>query len=289
MKIVFLAYNHKDKVIAQLIYHCLIKEKWSDIYVFMDEFSIAPGQDIHDGCINKAKSADLAIVVLSEYTQQSAYVSQEIGILLSREIPKIYVSLHEDWVIPPGYEKTIKSFPLHKWQNPFDGFNELIQLIKEYLKPKEIGVIELINEAVRLSNQGKFEEALEYCEKAIRNDPDYDNAYTNKMGILRKLGRYSEALEFADVALAKFPKHIGIMNNKGFLLYSLKKYEEAINIFGTVLDKDSNNLYALYYKGRNLECCGKKHKALAYYKQLYELSPETKMGQRAQKRIILLE
>jgi len=124
MKSLFIAYNHKDKVIARFIYHALSREPW-DIEVFMDEFSIQPGEDIKQKCLEKAKNADLGIVILSEYTQKSEYVPQEVGILLSRNIPKIYVALHESWEIPPGYEKTIKSFPLWEEKDPSEGMNKL--------------------------------------------------------------------------------------------------------------------------------------------------------------------
>jgi hypothetical protein len=127
---IFIAYSHKDKVIARFIYHALSMEPW-DIEVFMDEFSIQPGEDIKQKCIENAQKADLGIVILSEYTQKSEYVPQEIGLLLSMEIPKIYVALHEDWEIPPGYEKTIKSFPLYEEKNPFEGMNKLKELVRD--------------------------------------------------------------------------------------------------------------------------------------------------------------
>ena len=151
MSSVFIAYNHKDKIIARFVYHSLSREPWN-IEVFIDEFAIQPGEDIKQKCLEKAKSADLGIVILSEYTQKSEYVPQEVGILLSRNIPKIYVALHESWQIPPGYEKTIKSFPLWEYKDPSEGIRKLIELVRDILKPEEIGAIELINKAAKLAN-----------------------------------------------------------------------------------------------------------------------------------------
>ena len=118
----------------------------------MDEFSIQPGEDFKQKCLEKARHADLGIVILSEYTQKSEYVPQEVGILLSRNIPKIYVATHESWEIPPGYEKTIKSFPLWQEKDPSEGMRKLIDLVRNFLKPKEIGVVELINKSVKLAD-----------------------------------------------------------------------------------------------------------------------------------------
>lgn len=156
MKTIFIAYNHKDKVIARFIYYALSKEPWENIETFMDEFSIQPGEDIKQKCLENAGNTDLGIIVLSEYTQRSEYVPQEIGLLLSRDIPKIYVTLHESWGIPPGYEKTIRSFPLWEEKDPYEGIRKLIELIRNLLKPKEIGAVEIMNKAAKLANQGRF-------------------------------------------------------------------------------------------------------------------------------------
>lgn len=288
-KVIFIAYNHKDKVVARFIYHRLVKENWFNIEVFMDEFSIKPGKDIKTECVKKAKTADLGIVILSEYIQKSDYASQEIGILLSREIPKIYISLHQDWMIPPGYEKTIKSFPLHEERNPFEGLAKLIELVKEYLKPKEIGVIEIVNKAFKLNAQGKFEDALELYEKAILRDPNYDSPYFIKITNLRKLGRYDEAIQAADAALEKFPNHIEILSRKGFVLYSLKKYAEAINVYDKIILLDTANLNAMYYKGECLNNQRKFNEALTFFKEVYRRKPDSKLGKKALRRIIMLQ
>jgi len=278
-KIIFIAYNHKDKVIARLVYHRLSKEPWTDIEVFMDEFSIQPGEDFKQKCLAKAKIADLGIVILSEYTQRSEYVSQEVGILLSRDIPKIYVALHEDWQIPPGYEKTIRSFPLWEEKDPSEGINKLIELVGTLVKPKEIGAVELLNKASKLANQGRFEEALQYAERSIQIDPSYDFAYLSKIRNLRRLRRYDEALKTCNEALAVFPNHVKALYYRGFLFWSMRKFSEAINDFDKVLSMtDGLDQNALFFKGLCLEQMGNFNEAMKIYKTCYEISPRTTRG-----------
>jgi tetratricopeptide (TPR) repeat protein len=282
MKTIFIAYNHKDKVIARLLYYGLSKELWADVEIFMDVFSIQPGEDIKQKCLEKAKSADLGIVILSEYTQKSEYALQEVGILLSRDIPKIYVSLHENWEIPPGYEKTIKSFPLWEEKDPSEGTRKLIELVRSLLKPKEIGAVELINKASKLANQGKFDDALEYCERAIQIDPDYDEAHLRKVSNLRRLCRYAEALQSVNEALNRFPNHAKVLYYKAFLLYSMKRFREAVNIFDEVL-KMTNGLdqHALYYKGRCLAQLGNTDEAINVFEACYKINSTTSRGRDA--------
>jgi len=278
---IFIAYSHKDKVIARFIYHALSMEPW-DIEVFMDEFSIQPGEDIKQKCIENAQKADLGIVILSEYTQKSEYVPQEIGLLLSREIPKIYVALHEDWEIPPGYEKTIKSFPLYEEKNPFEGMNKLKELVRDILRPKEIGAIEIFNKAAKLADQGKFEEALQYAERAIQIDPDFDPAYLSKIRNLRRLRRYEEALKTCNEALTIFPEHTKLLYYRGFLFLTMKKYPEAINDFDRVLEMTNNlDQNAMFYKAWCLEKIGQINEAIKVYENCYNIARNTKRGRDA--------
>ena len=282
MKTIFIAYNHKDKVIARFIYHALSKEPWRDIEVFMDEFSIQAGEDIKQKCLEKAKSADLGIVILSEYTQKSEYVPQEVGLLLSRDIPKIYVALHESWEIPPGYEKTIKSFPLYEEKDPSEGIKKLIELVRSLLKPAEIGAVELINKAAKLANQGRFEEALQCAERAIQIDPSFDVAYLSKIHNLRRLRRYDEALQTCNEALTIFPNHAKVLYHRGFVFLSMKNFSKAIDDFDKVISMTNGlDQNALFYKAWCLEQIGNFIEAIKVYKACYEIDPTTARGRDA--------
>ncbi|CAD6492283.1 MAG: Tetratricopeptide repeat protein [Candidatus Argoarchaeum ethanivorans] len=273
--------QHKDKVIARFIYHALSREPW-DIKVFVDEFSIQPGEDINQKCLEKAKNADLGIVILSEYIQKSEYVPQEVGILLSIDIPKIYVALHESWKIPPGYEKTIKSFPLWEEKNPSEGINKLKELVRSLLKPKEIGAVEMVNKTDKLANQGRFEEALQYVERAIQIDPNYDVAYLSKISNLRRLHRYDEALQTCNKALTIFPEYTRALYYRGFLYWSMKEFTKAIKDFDKVLmATDGLDQSALFFKGRCLEKMDNFNEAIKVYEECYKMAPTTSRGQDA--------
>jgi len=288
-KLIFIAYSHRDKIIARLVYHQLIKEYWKGIEIFLDEFSIKPGKNIKKECVKKIKNADLGIVILSKYTKESEYVPQEVGILLAREIPKIYISIYDDIVAPLGYENSVKTFPLYEEKDPFKGLIKIKELVKEYINPSEIGAIELVNKGVSLANQCNFKDAIEHYERAIIIDPVYDIPYFNKISCLRKLGRYNEAIQFANYALAKFPKHIDILSRKAFVFYSLKKYEEAIETYDRILSFDKININAKYYKAECLRNQKKFRKALELYTFVKKNSSQSKFRKKATRKIILLK
>ena len=133
MKHIFIGYSNKDKIVARCIYRHLTRRNWSNVEIFMDEFSIKPSENWRDKCLKQAGIADLGVIVLSEYTRKSEYVPEEEGFLKGRGIPVIYVALHEEWKIPSGYGKTIKSFPLYESKNPTVGFDDLTELIANTL------------------------------------------------------------------------------------------------------------------------------------------------------------
>lgn len=72
---------------------------------------------------------------------------------------------------------------------------------EKIVKPHEKKVIVWNNKGVTLSRLGKYDEALEAYDQALRIDPDYPNAWNNKGVVLSRLGKYPEALEAFDRAL----------------------------------------------------------------------------------------
>jgi tetratricopeptide (TPR) repeat protein len=288
-KLIFIAYNQRDKVLARFIYRYLLRKNWADLDIFIDEVSVRTGLNFGEECIKASESAELGIVVLSEYSQKSSYVPQEIGLLLARRIPKIYVALHEEWKVPPGYENSIKSFPMYEFRDPSDGLRALADLVQEYLNPGSLGAVELNSLAVNAREQGDHQRSLDLCDRAIEADPEYEYPYINKISNLRFLGRYQEALEFADTTISKFPRSHMAFSRKAFVYFSTQRNEEAIATYDAALALSPRSSSDLYYKGRSLENLEKYDKALECYWMIIENDPQSKAGRRAKIRIEDLE
>jgi len=57
------------------------------------------------------------------------------------------------------------------------------------------------NKGVALSRLGKFHEAIEAYDQALKIDPEYFSAWNNKGVVLSRLGKYHEAIDAFDRAL----------------------------------------------------------------------------------------
>jgi Tfp pilus assembly protein PilF len=89
------------------------------------------------------------------------------------------------------------------------------------------------------SFQGRLDEAIEECRRAIEVDPDFGNPY-NDIGVyLMQRGRYDEALpwlEKAKQAPRYEPRHFPYLNTgriyfaQGQWLNALKEFEKAVEI-----------------------------------------------------------
>jgi len=62
-------------------------------------------------------------------------------------------------------------------------------------------VVSWNNKGVALSRLGKYNEAIEAYDEALRINPDYTSAWNNKGVVLSRLGKYPEAIEAFDRAL----------------------------------------------------------------------------------------
>ncbi len=93
---------------------------------------------------------------------------------------------------------------------------------------------------------GRLDSALVEIERAIRIDPRYGPALSNRAVILERLGRPEEALEAYDRALALEPAAIPILLNRGALLLNvLRRRPDAIQCFRKVVRLDPRKWFDL--------------------------------------------
>src|SRR2546425_6155618 len=116
-------------------------------------------------------------------------------------------------------------------------------------------------------DQGKYEDAIIYYDRALQINPTDLKVLYNKALSLESLGKYDKAIGYYDAVLTINPNDIDALNNKGLSLESLGKHDEAITYYDKVLAVNPINTDALYNKALALDSLGKHYEAISYYKQ----------------------
>jgi tetratricopeptide (TPR) repeat protein len=136
------------------------------------------------------------------------------------------------------------------------------------------------NYAVAYSNKGlalnqlkRYEEALAACEQTLRLDPNYAGTYNNKGWALNGLKRNEEALAAYEQAIRLDPNYAAAYNNKGNAYYGLKRYEEALVAYEQALRLDPNYAVAYNNKGEALNGFKRYEEALVACEQAIRLDP----------------
>lgn len=124
-----------------------------------------------------------------------------------------------------------------------------------------------------LANGNRYDEALEYFEKAIQTDPNNDFAWGDKALMLDKLGKVDEALVSFSKATEINPNSPITWHNKGLTLIKSDRLEEGIECFDKAIEINGKYAKALYNKGRALAMLGKVDESQKCFDTARKLDP----------------
>jgi tetratricopeptide (TPR) repeat protein len=139
------------------------------------------------------------------------------------------------------------------------------------LDPNDIDT--LIIKGVSLNNLDKFEEAIEWYDKALAVDPNYINALYHKAISLDNMGDYEQAIAYFDKALALEPNDVDTLSYKGTSLENLDRHDEAIAYFDKALAIEPSDVDTLNWKGYALYNLDKYDEAIIYFDKVLEIDP----------------
>jgi tetratricopeptide (TPR) repeat protein len=122
------------------------------------------------------------------------------------------------------------------------------------------------NKGRDLDDLGKYEEAIEAYDEAIRLNPNYAKAWFNKGLSLDDLGKHDEAVKAYDEAIRLDPNNAAMAwNNKAISLGDLGKYDEAIEAYDEAIKLDPNYAKAWNNKGLALRKLDRTEEAEAAF------------------------
>jgi tetratricopeptide (TPR) repeat protein len=173
---------------------------------------------------------------------------------------------------------------LNDYQQMLKLRDEDVTLLEEKVTAQELEKLEyqvtsLINEADRLGDDKKFEEAALKYKAALRLDPNSVLAHNNLGSALQDQGKLEAAIASYQAALHLDPNSVLAHNNLGSALQDQGKLEAAIASYQTALRLDPNFAYAHCGLGSALEKQGKLEAAIASYQIALRLDPNYAIAQ----------
>jgi len=129
-------------------------------------------------------------------------------------------------------------------------------------------------EAEKLLLKQKYEEAIEFLDKALEKLPRYANAWMKKGDALSNLKRHDDALYCYDKVLQINPESSDAWNLKGICLSDLKRYEDAMESFDEAILLDPTRASTWNFKGVCFFILERFGKALECFDRATKLNPE---------------
>lgn len=119
--------------------------------------------------------------------------------------------------------------------------------------------------------QNNLEGSRDLYDRVLKRNPSKMTALNNKGALLDCVGKYDEAVDYFNKALSSVSENVHVLCNKGITLYKNGKYEEALRCFDSVLNLESNYVNAITFKGHALYRLGKNNDALDSYNKAIRL------------------
>ena len=130
--------------------------------------------------------------------------------------------------------------------------------------------------AQKLLNEGKFQEAVQEYRLSLENQPDNDGAHFGMALAFTHLGKTSEAIQSYQAALQINPKLWEAELNWGIILLSQQNFEGAIAHFQKAESFNQGNFQAIFLKGKAQELAGNLPNALTSLLQALPLAKNEK-------------
>lgn len=106
-------------------------------------------------------------------------------------------------------------------------YEEALECIDNALKISPHNEVALVSKGTALSRLDRHREALRCYNEAIRINPRYEVAWNNKGNALARLGKHEEALKCYERAIELDPEYKEAWVNKGYVLAKMGDYDAA--------------------------------------------------------------
>ncbi len=128
-------------------------------------------------------------------------------------------------------------------------------------------------QGIALCLLGKYEEAIQAFDKAIKIDPQFSPAWDGKGVVLHDLSRYNESIQAFDKAIEINPQDAVAWDGKGVVLYDTGRYNESIQAFDKAIEINPQYAEAWNDKGNALNNTGRYNESIQAYDKAIGIKP----------------
>ncbi len=125
----------------------------------------------------------------------------------------------------------------------------------------------------RLVKEGRYSDAIEYYNRAIRMNAKASTAWSSKGVAFKRMKEYDEALRCEDIAIQLNSKNEFAWCNKGDVYFKLGNYKEAVNSYDKALEIRPRYAIAWNNKGAALARMSKFEEARKCHDRAIKLKP----------------
>ena len=143
--------------------------------------------------------------------------------------------------------------------------------------PKPEPAVLLQEEASRLYEEGKIDEAIAVYKKALRMSPKDSSIYLTLGVLYEDKGLSDEANYYFDRAKKLFPKEIAFYNQRGMIYFQKGKLDKATSDAKETLKIDPDSATAHFLLGSIYEVQGKIGEAISEYQIVSNLDTDPKL------------
>jgi len=134
-------------------------------------------------------------------------------------------------------------------------------------------LVNWIEAAGALADQGRFEESIAAYRRAIAASPNDAQARQQFAATLLQAGSYDEAISECSAALALQPDWPPVLNTLGVALAHVGRVADAIEALTAALRAHPRYANASYNLANVLARCGRRDEAIAAYRRALEIDP----------------
>ena len=153
------------------------------------------------------------------------------------------------------------------WRNSMALFDHALRVTEDNARMEDAM-------GLALARHGRYGEAIEHYEEALRIAPGYSGARYNYAITLAELGRTDDAaLEYIE-AIRLNPRNANAHNNLGLILVDKGQIAKAIGLYSRGLSIDPNHPLIHFNLGEALMKLGRYEEAAAHFSAVLEVNPD---------------